>query len=62
MDWDEEDDYMLSASADCSVKIWRMKYLSSDDQQRLDYSQNDENFFHAQIPHFSYVYSAKFLP
>jgi hypothetical protein len=38
---------MLSASADCSVKIWRMKWLAHDDPKILDYAQNDEEFFQA---------------
>ncbi|XP_076368102.1 jouberin-like isoform X3 [Tachypleus tridentatus] len=48
LDWSSDDSYLLSASADGTIRIWNTEKLSS--------------FPLAVLPHPSYVYSARFHP
>lgn len=63
LNWSLSDDYLVSASADGSAKVWNLTDIGrSDLPDKLNYTENDRYFFHGQLLHASYVYSAKIFP
>lgn len=63
MDWSQDDNYLVTASADGSAKVWDLrKKDTANDKERLNYTENDSIFFLQQLMHPSYVYGAKFFP
>jgi WD40 repeat protein len=66
--WSRSDDYLLSASADCSVKIWNLSSLrdagGANDTytDKLNYTENDAKYFVCQLLHTSFVYAGGFYP
>jgi jouberin len=63
MDWSQDDNYLVTASADGSAKVWDLrKKDNANDKERLNYTENDSIFFLQQLMHPSYVYGAKFFP
>ena len=63
MHWSDDDNFMVSASSDSSVKLWNLTEKESDGiTDKLKYNENDERFLQASLPHASYVYSAKIMP
>ena len=62
LNWAQNDKWLVSASADGSAKIWDLseKIDGSDDAQ--DYTKNDATYYHDQLLHPSFVYSAKVYP
>jgi len=59
--WSTDDNILMSASADGSVKIWNVSDKDSDIPDKLDHNENDKLFFICELVHPSYVYSAKFF-
>jgi WD40 repeat protein len=68
LQWSKNDMYLMSASADCSIKLWDMSSLreaggtldSYTDKQ--NYTENDTKYFVGQLLHPSYVYAGSFYP
>lgn len=60
--WSSDDQYLVTASADCSVKVWSMAKLNIQSQKLLNYSDNNEVFLIAILQHPSFVYGCKFHP
>lgn len=58
----------MSASADCSVKIWNLSSLKEAGgagdtyTDKLNYTENDTKYFVGQLLHPSYVYGCGFYP
>ena len=59
LSWSADDNYLVSASADGSAKVWN---LTQKDFECLNYTENDSEYFHCQLPHSSYVYAARIYP
>jgi jouberin len=59
--WSYDDNFLLSASADGSAKIWKLFYKKTE-QVDKDLSEHDRTYFVTKLVHSSYVYSAKFFP
>ena len=62
LEWSQDDNYLLSASADCSLKVWNMHLKETDIADRLNYTENDHYYFLTQLLHPSYVYGGRFYP
>jgi jouberin len=63
MNWSRDDNFMVSASADGSAKVWNLSEMESKNpKERITYTENDELFFWTQLMHPSFVYGAKFHP
>lgn len=66
LQWSRGDEFLLSTSADCSLKIWDLSGLKdgSNDSytDRLNYTENDTRYFVCQLLHPSYVYGGGFYP
>lgn len=62
LQWSKDDNWLLSSSADCSVKVWNLSKRESDLAKRLDYTENDDEYHLATLLHPSYVYGAAFFP
>jgi WD40 repeat protein len=46
MDWSQDDNYLVTASADGSAKVWDLrKKDNANDKERLNYTENDSIFF-----------------
>lgn len=43
--WSADDNYLISASADCSVKIWNLTKKELDYPDKLNYTENDGMYF-----------------
>jgi WD40 repeat protein len=65
LQWSLNDDFLLSASADCSLKIWNLSSLrdpSDTYTDKLNYTENDVKYFVDQLLHPSFVYGGGFYP
>lgn len=62
MSWSADDNYLVSASADGSAKVWDLSNKETDYADKLNYSENDAMFFICQLQHSSYVYAASIYP
>lgn len=62
LDFTQDDNYLVSASADGSAKVWDLTGKETDYADKLHYSENDAMFFLTQLLHPSFVYGAKFYP
>lgn len=65
LQWSRNDSYLMSSSADCSVKIWNLSSLreaSDSYTDKLNYTENDVKYFVTQLLHPSYVYACGFYP
>ena len=47
LDFSADDNFLVSASADGSAKVWNLTAKESDYADKLHYSENDSVFFHA---------------
>lgn len=56
--WSLDDNFLISASADCSVKAWNLTNKEIDYADKLNYTENDSMYFMTQLLHPSYVYGA----
>lgn len=62
LSWSDDDNYLVSASADGSCKVWDLTQKETDYADKLNYTENDAMFFICQLLHSSYVYAARILP
>lgn len=62
LSWSEDDNYLVSASADGSAKVWDLTNKETDYHDKLNYTENDAMFFICQLLHSSYVYAARIFP
>ena len=62
LDWDRDDNFLVSASADGTVRIWNLTEKDIQSTDRLNYRDNDYLFFLGECFHPSYVYGAKLHP
>lgn len=62
MSWSSDDNYLVSASADGSAKVYDLTNKETDYADKLNYTENDAMFFLCTLPHCSYVYAAKIFP
>lgn len=62
MHWSEDDNFLVSASADGSCKVWDLTNKETDYADKLNYTENDAMFYITTLLHSSYVYSAKIYP
>ena len=60
LSWSQDDNLLISASGDGSVKIWNVAEKDEDIPDKLSYLENDRHFYICELIHPSYVYSAKF--
>lgn len=60
--WSSDDNYILSSSADASLKLWNMTDKEGDYPNKLHYNQNSKHYQMCQIVHPSYVYGGQFFP
>jgi WD40 repeat protein len=45
LDWSTCDNFLVSASADGSAKIWDLRTKGQDNNNRLKYTDNDDIYF-----------------
>lgn len=62
MHWSQGDDYLVSASADGSAKVWNLTNKGENDSDAKNYAENDVTYFVEQLLHPSFVYAAKIHP
>jgi len=62
LNWSANDNFLISASADGSVKVWNLTEKEEEYGDRLNYTENDEKYFCTSLLHPSYVYGAAFYP
>ena len=62
LSWSDDDNYLVSASADGSCKVWDLTQKETDYADKLNYTENDAMFFICQLLHASYVHAARILP
>lgn len=62
MDWSRDDDYLISASSDGTVRIWNLHDKNPSSTDKCKYLDNDHLFFMGECFHPSYVYGAKIHP
>ena len=60
--WNFDDQYLVSASADCSIRVWNLQDIETDHSDKLNYHVNDKKFFIKEVMHPSFVYGAKIHP
>ena len=60
--WSYDDQYLVSASADSSVRVWSLKFIEWDWSDKLNFHNNDKAYFVTEILHPSFVYGAKIHP
>lgn len=60
--WSYDDRFLVTASADGSVKIWNLTDKETENSDRFNYQDNDRLFFITEIYHPSFVYGAKLHP
>lgn len=61
MQWSFDDNFLLTASADGSVKIWKL-FQKEVQQVDSDLQEHDRTYYVTKLLHPSYVYSALFYP
>lgn len=62
MSWSQDDNFLVSASADGSAKCWDLSNKETDYADKLNYTENDAMFFITQLLHSSFVHAAKIFP
>jgi len=62
LSWSFDDNYLISSSADCSVKVWNLTMKDTDYADNLNYTENDAMYFMSHLLHPSFVYGAQFYP
>lgn len=62
LQWSYNDQYLLSASADYSCKVWNLTQKEIDYADKLNYTENDVMYYLTALLHPSYVYAAQFFP
>jgi WD40 repeat protein len=62
MSWSFDDRFLVTASADGSVKIWNLSDKETENSDRFNYQDNDRLFFITEIYHPSFVYGVKLHP
>lgn len=65
LQWSPNDRFLLSTSADCSVKLWNLTSLpesGESNKEKLNYTENDSKYFINQLLHPSFVYGGTFYP
>lgn len=60
--WSKDDRFLVTASADGSVKIWNMMDKETEHSDRLNPMDNDHLFRITELYHPSFVYGAKIHP
>ena len=60
--WSKDDRFLISASADGSVKVWNMMDKETEHSDRLNPQDNDHLFAITELYHPSFVYGAKIHP
>lgn len=60
--WDREDKYLVSASADGTVRIWNLTVKDHTTPERFNFRDNDHMFYLGECFHPSFVYGAKIHP
>jgi WD40 repeat protein len=60
--WSFDDRFLVSASADGSVRVWNLSDKETENSDRYNYQDNDRLFFVTEIYHPSFVYGAKIHP
>jgi WD40 repeat protein len=60
--WSFDDRFLVTASADGSVRIWNLSDKETENSDRFNYQDNDRLFFLTEIYHPSFVYGAKIHP
>ena len=56
--WSVDDKFLISSSADSSVKCWNLTRKELDYADKLNYTENDSEYFMTALLHPSYVYGA----
>ena len=46
LSWSADDNYLVSASADGSAKVWDLSKKDIDYGDKLNYTENDSEYFH----------------
>ena len=62
LQWSYNDQYLISASADYSCKVWNLTQKEIDYADKLNYTENDVMYYLTALLHPSYVYGAQFYP
>jgi jouberin len=62
MQWSPDDNYLVTSSADGSVKIYNLTNKEMDYSDKLNYTENDSMYYLCSLLHPSYVYGAIFYP
>ena len=62
MDWSQNDNFLVSSSADGSAKVWDLTNKGEGNPDAKNYTENDALFFVDQLLHPSFVYAAKIYP
>ena len=60
--WSADDNYLVTASADGSAKVYDLTTKEYEYADRLNYTENDVRYSITQLLHPSFVYAAKFVP
>jgi WD40 repeat protein len=61
LQWSYDDNFLLSASADGSAKVWKL-FDKQTQQVDNDIAEHDRTYFVTKLVHSSYVYGAVFFP
>ena len=62
LSWSQNDQFLVSASADGSAKVWGLDKKNVNEETSKNYTENDSEFFVDQLLHPSFVYAAKIYP
>lgn len=60
--WNYDSEYLVSASADTSIRVWNLQDIERDWSDNCNYHANDQKFFITEVMHPSFVYGAKIHP